>query len=95
LFKGTKALRFWKIISERYRDGIKNPLENISFWKRDYGFTADELEKIFDMLTKGIEEEGKIYKLEKSGESYFAVLEERKRIEKKIRKRKPYVRHLL
>jgi hypothetical protein len=72
-----KALRFWKIILERYKDGIKNPLENLSFWKRDYGFASDELEKIFHMLTKGIEEEGKIYKLEKSGESYFAVLEEK------------------
>jgi murein L,D-transpeptidase YafK len=85
-----KAMRFWRIVAERYnnREGIKNPLENLSFWKKDYEFTSDELEQIFELLSKGIEEGDKIYKLENRNERYFAVLEEKEEENEKSKEKK-------
>ena len=82
----NRALEFWKIVAEKYRDGISNPITKASLWE-GYGFGRQELEEIFLMLINGIELDGKIFKLEKritnGKEEYFPIVEE-KQLEPKL-----------
>jgi hypothetical protein len=78
----NRALEFWKIVSERYKDGISDPTNKFSLWQ-EYGFEREELKQIFKKLIEGIEKDGKVLKLSKIGEYYFAVSED-KEIEPKL-----------
>jgi len=82
----NRALEFWRIVAEKYRDGISNPITKASLWE-GYGFGRQELEEIFLMLLNGIELDGKIFKFEKrianGKEEYFPSVEE-KRLEPKL-----------
>jgi len=57
-----KVFSFWKIVNERYRDGVSNPILKPSLWE-GYSFQRNELETIFQELVKGVEVDGFIYKL--------------------------------
>jgi hypothetical protein len=76
---------FWKIVAERYKDGISNPILKFNLWK-DYGFEREELEAIFEKLVKGIELNGFIYKLKellKPNEVvYLAVIDKSEKLKK-------------
>jgi len=70
-----RVFSFWKIVNERYRDGISNPILRPNLWE-GYGFKREELEQIFNTLLNGITIDGITYKLVKNGESYFPVFED-------------------
>jgi hypothetical protein len=82
----NRALEFWRIVAEGYKDGISNPITKASLWE-GYGFERQELEEIFLMLINGIELDGKIFKFEKrianGKEEYFPIVEE-KQLEPKL-----------
>jgi hypothetical protein len=81
----NRALEFWKIVAEKYKDGISKPITKASLWE-GYGFERQELEAIFEKLLEGIEVDGFIYKLKefvKPNEVvYLAVIDKSEKIKK-------------
>jgi hypothetical protein len=80
-----RILSFWKIVAERYKDGISNPILKASLWE-GYGFERKDLESIFQKLLEGIEVDGFIYKLKEVAKPnevvYLTVIDKSEKLKK-------------